>query len=98
VRHDPVPVPDDTTPFPDDDAEHQFLARLQDLVEREYIPVGYGLLPEEWEGNAYPLFETLLVGRRSGGRELNISLVEPVWMHRAILWVQGLYLLTQFLQ
>ena len=97
VRNDPVPVPEDTTPFLDDDTEHQFLARLQDLVERDYIPVGYGLLPEEWEGNAYSLFETLRVGRRSG-KELRISLVDPVWMHRAILWVQGLYLLTQFLQ
>jgi hypothetical protein len=95
VRNDHVPVPDNANPFPDRDAEARFIERLQELVKREYIPVGYGLLPEEWEGDTYPLFETLRVGRR-GGKEISISLVEPMWMHRAILWVQGLYLLTQF--
>jgi hypothetical protein len=88
IQHDPVPVPDNANPFPNCDTKAQFIKCLQDLVKREYIPVGYGLLPEEWEGDAYPLFETLWVSRR-GGKEISISLVEPVWMHRAILWCKA---------
>ncbi|KAJ7279925.1 hypothetical protein C8J57DRAFT_997915, partial [Mycena rebaudengoi] len=60
--------------------------------ENEVVPAGYGLLPEEWENGAYPTYEMLNSGRRSG-KDLRIVLPDSVWRPRAELWGRALAIL-----
>jgi hypothetical protein len=78
--------------------ETEFFLALQKLVEEEVIPVGYGLYEDEWEDDGYPLFETLHVGKRRGGKSTVISLEDPIWQHRTVLWVQAVNLLSVYFQ
>jgi hypothetical protein len=78
--------------------ETEFFLALRELVDEEVIPVGYGLYEDEWEDDGYPLFETLDVGKRRGGKPTIISLEDPIWQHRAVLWVQAVNLLSMYCQ
>jgi predicted DNA-binding ribbon-helix-helix protein len=98
IRHEAVRVPDHRNPFLDERLETEFFTALQELVEEEVIPVGYGLHKDEWEGDAYPTFETLHVGKRRGGKSTVISLEDPIWQCRTVLWVQGVHLLSMYLE
>jgi hypothetical protein len=97
IRHEPIGVPDHRNPFSDNETEALFFQTLQEIVEADVVPAGYGLFPNEWEEDRYPLFETLKVGRR-GGKSIIISLAAPIWRQRAVLWAQAVNLLTRFIE
>jgi len=96
VHHEAVGVPPHGNPFGDDEMQGQFFAVLAEVIEKRITPTHCRLLPDEWEGEEYPVFETVHAGRR-GSNELHISLGEPIWFHRAKLWCQGLLVLTTLL-
>ncbi|KAJ8580247.1 hypothetical protein M405DRAFT_753501 [Rhizopogon salebrosus TDB-379] len=96
VRHEAIKVPSQRDPFGDDETQEQFFAVLAEVVSKCITPAHCRLTPDEWEGDGYPIFETIHAGRR-GSKELQVSLAEPIWFHRAKLWCQGLLVLTTFL-
>jgi hypothetical protein len=96
IRHEPIGVPDHRNVF-DDETEALFFSTLQEIVEANVMPAGYGLFPDEWEEDRYPLFETLKVGKR-GSKSIVISLAAPIWRQRAVLWAQAVNLPTRFIE
>ena len=62
-------------------------------MHQETVPVGYGVLPEEWDEDGYPDVEILSAGKKT---QINVSLAHPIWLQRAKLWVQGLNVLGHF--
>ena len=96
IRHEAIEVPDHKNPFRDDtDAEGEFFAVLADVVREEIVPVGYGVLPEEWDEDGYPDIEILRAGRQMK-TQIPVSLAHPIWLQRATLWVQGLNILSHY--
>lgn len=94
IRHDPVPCPENESPFDTHDAEVAFWHTLHGLAEQEFIPEGYLLTADELE-SLYPEFETIPLGKR-GKQEVDIALPTDIWWPRALLWSQALHLLTVF--
>jgi hypothetical protein len=95
IKHAAIEVPSHGNNFLDNDTEFTFFATLENIVNDDIIPAGYGLLPGEWDGGMYPVFETLQARKRNG-KEMRISLEEPIWYRRAILWGQAINLLYHF--
>ncbi|KAJ6528483.1 hypothetical protein B0H19DRAFT_968981, partial [Mycena capillaripes] len=94
VRHAAVEVPAHCSPF-SSEMEAVFVEALQAFKDQEVLPEGYGLIPEELDGADYPARETINLGR--GGKKTSIVLPLDLWWPRALLWAQGLELLTRFL-
>jgi hypothetical protein len=94
IRHKGVKVPRHCNPFTDGEEEGQFFQVLAEVIGLEIEPKGYGLHPEEWEGANYPIWEFIKVGKQR--KEMKLSLEDPLWRCRAILWVQGLNVLAHF--
>ncbi|KAJ7759836.1 hypothetical protein B0H14DRAFT_3096449 [Mycena olivaceomarginata] len=90
VRHAAIKVPDHRSPF---SAAMQtlFFDSLKALQDEGAVPEGYGLTPEELDGNAYPTCESIHLGR--GGKKISIILPVDIWWRRAVLWAQGLELI-----
>lgn len=89
VRHEPVPVPDTSSPFPG--LEGAFREAML-LVATRDAPRGFGLYPDEYEEASYPSFEYLRTGRRR--KELRVSLPNHVWRQKAERWAKALDLMT----
>ncbi|KAJ7508019.1 hypothetical protein B0H11DRAFT_1704680, partial [Mycena galericulata] len=94
VRHAAIEVPDHHSPF-SPEIEAIFLQGLERMWNEEVIPEGYGLAPEELDGNAYPHRESIHLGR--GGKKISVILPVDVWWPRAVRWAQGLDLMTRIL-
>jgi hypothetical protein len=91
-HHEAVEAPKHANPFPDEEFQRAFdeaLAVILDQDAETEIPLGYGLLPEEWEDEEYPSVEIIRTGRR-GGKELRVALPDFEWRPRAVLWGQAL--------
>ncbi|KAI0734720.1 hypothetical protein BC629DRAFT_1585879 [Irpex lacteus] len=84
------------SPFHAPADEVQFREVLQAAQEEEYIPDGYGITPQEWETGEYPDREVLRIGAR--GVSLTVDLPMDIWYPRALMWVQGLDVLTRMLE
>lgn len=95
VRHDAVDPPLHRCPFQDGAQENQFRQILAEVIDRDIIPTGYGLLQTEWEDDEYPLFEVIKIGRRSK-KGIQVDLSDAAWWQRAKLWVQALDILLHF--
>ena len=95
IRHEPIEVPDGTSPFVDAASEHIFLEAWETYKVAAVIPEGYGVLPEEMHGD-YETYEILRTGKR-GGKEMEIPLPEHVWRRRTELWAKGLHLMNHVL-
>ncbi|KAJ7487940.1 hypothetical protein FB451DRAFT_1025194 [Mycena latifolia] len=96
IRHEAIDVPDHRNPFSDDSAtESLFFGVLSEVVRQDVTPVGYGLLPEEWDEDGYPDVEILRAGKQMKTK-IRVSLAHPIWRQRAKLWVQGLNVLSHF--
>ena len=93
IRHDPVEVPEHGNPFISPDAKALFANALRDVVAAGIVPSGFGLLDSEWDNGTYPEYEDIKSGR--DGKRLNIYLPFAVWWPRAVVWVQGLQLMTK---
>lgn len=94
IRHDPIKVKRSQNPFTD---KEQGLANLLMLLDsadhHRIIPVGYGVLEEEWGGEGYPETETIKFGRKR--RELEVILPTEIWLGRAIRWAQALDIMVR---
>ncbi|KAG1844626.1 hypothetical protein DFJ58DRAFT_664735, partial [Suillus subalutaceus] len=96
VHHEAISVPSQRKPFINDETHQQFAAVLTEVVAKDITPCHCRLTTDEWEGNEYPIFETIPIGRR-GSKELHVSLAELIWFKRAKLWCQASVVLSYFL-
>jgi hypothetical protein len=96
VHHEAIDVPSQRNPFVNEGTYRQFSTTLTEVVAEDITPRHCRLAADEWEGNGYPVFETISVGRR-GLKELHVSLGELIWFRRAKLWCQALVVLSYFL-
>jgi hypothetical protein len=74
--------------------EHELWSLVRDAQQRQRVPKGYGLRPEEIEYSEYEDIEIIPVGRHSSKKALTISLPETVWLPRCIIWIQALEIMT----
>jgi hypothetical protein len=81
-------------PFEVEGEEADFFRLFGQVVGQAIEPVGYGLHPDELPDGIYPLVE--FIPARKRGKEIRVSLEDPIWRRRAVLWVQGLRVLAHF--
>jgi hypothetical protein len=94
IRHEAIEVPKGKSPLSEESLP-VFVRVLQEVVDKNIIPHGYGLLECEWEEGGYPLFEVIHRGRKK--KEIQVNLPLSIWFPRARLWVQSLNVLSHFL-
>lgn len=94
IRHDPIDVPDAQNPFTDITIQQVFEKALRQICNAGFLPTGFGVRNDEWEGTAYPEFEALKVGQT---KDIMISLPKLVWLSCAVLFTQGLEVLARTL-
>ncbi|KAJ7232737.1 hypothetical protein C8J57DRAFT_1044785 [Mycena rebaudengoi] len=89
VRHEPVEVPPNGSPF---NAEIQavFHDALQAVRAEEVIPEEFADTLDD-----YPDEETIHLGR--GGKKISVVLPSDIWLPRALLWAQGLELMARLM-
>ncbi|KAJ7765055.1 hypothetical protein DFH07DRAFT_738012, partial [Mycena maculata] len=92
-HHEAVSVPKHANPFDDDESMQLFYDSLEEAMQADLVPAGYGLLPHEWDEDGYPAFEVLKSGR--GGKKLRVALPDSIWRPRAEMWARALYILDQ---
>ncbi|KAK6992797.1 hypothetical protein R3P38DRAFT_2568726 [Favolaschia claudopus] len=95
IRHPAIKVARHANPFRQPSTEQAFLTALQDIVHRGIVPEGYGVLQKEWEDGSYPAWEAINPGTR--GKEIIVALPHEVWLPRAVLFVQGLDVMSRCL-
>ncbi|KAG8724435.1 hypothetical protein FRC09_018723 [Ceratobasidium sp. 395] len=96
VRHPPVPVPSQTNPLSSREAETHFRNAILTAEAETYIPVGYGLLEEEWENGRYSSEQYIGTGRKVNS-SLYIPLPHHIWYPRAVRWAIGLHMMDDLL-
>ncbi|KAG2067983.1 hypothetical protein BDR04DRAFT_1158485 [Suillus decipiens] len=84
VHHEAISVLSQRKPFVNNKTHQQFSAVLAKVVAEDITPCYCKLTADEWEGNEYPIFETIPVGRR-GSKELYVSLAESIWFKSFLL-------------
>lgn len=93
VRHPPIPVPQNNSPFTSEDTAIAFYSCLQEIQKQEIVPSHYGVSEEEWpEVGVYGTFERIQRGRNN--RHIDVELPFSVWWPRAVKWAQGLELMN----
>jgi hypothetical protein len=95
IRHKPIKVARHRNPFPTPEAEAEFWEILAMVIKDSAIPDGFGVHVEEWE-SGYPELEIIKTGAR--GKELEVVLPEAIWLPRAILWAQGLDVMSRLVE
>ncbi|KAG2336494.1 hypothetical protein BDR05DRAFT_1005822 [Suillus weaverae] len=88
VHHEAIGVLLQRNPFVNEGTYQQFSATLTEVVAEDITPCHCRLAADEWEGNGYPVFETISIGRR-GLKELHVLLGELIWFRQAKLWCQA---------
>ncbi|KAH7903832.1 hypothetical protein BJ138DRAFT_1019989 [Hygrophoropsis aurantiaca] len=92
--HDPVSVPKHANPFQDEQYHQAFITALNTVVQRNMVPLGYGILQDEWDDDSYPSMEVIRSGRKRG-KELRVGLPVTKWLPRAVRWCQALDILNR---
>ncbi|KAG0707406.1 hypothetical protein DFH29DRAFT_796927, partial [Suillus ampliporus] len=96
--HDqPVPVPDNSNPFPSPEAEDIFRQALTDVQSAGVKPDNAFFPASEWAFDTYETHEDISVGFRKT-KTLMMHLPPEVWMPRAVVWAQGLSVLHYLLK
>lgn len=95
IRHAPIPVPSSKSPFTNTALEQVFWSSLNEVLEKDIVPGGYGLTEAEWEDGMYSDHECISLGR--SGRKVSVALPPQIWWRRAVRWAQGLEILTHVL-
>lgn len=95
VRHEPIQVANHASPFATDQETVHFLTLLDTLDAEDYLPLEYGLAPQEWEGGRYPEAENIRMGTRGDG--MTIPLPLELWYPRAVKWGRALDVLSRIL-
>ncbi|KIJ63930.1 hypothetical protein HYDPIDRAFT_28831 [Hydnomerulius pinastri MD-312] len=93
IRHEPIDVPNISTPFQSIEGEEVFNLALKELRDLGIIPNGYGVGQSEWVNGSYPEIEIIKVGH--GGKEYHVDLPFVIWWPRAVAWAQGLDVMTR---
>ena len=96
-NHEAVDVPEGHSPFGTEEIKDDFIAALEMAREMDAVPYGYGLHPEEQGEEGYPTLEIIRSAKR-GRREVEVGLPDHIWRPRAILWAQGLDVMTRILE
>jgi hypothetical protein len=97
VRHPPVKVPTKCPPFQDVETEDLFWEAVSlAMTDEQSFPVGYGVLPDEWEQDTYPEFHYIGTTRKQSD-VFNIALPSQLWYPRAVEWVTALHIMESFL-
>ncbi|KAG1888548.1 hypothetical protein F4604DRAFT_1569486, partial [Suillus subluteus] len=96
IHHEAISVPSQINPFINDKTRWQFSATLIEVIAEDITSCDCRLAANEWEGDEYPIFEAIPVGRQ-GSKELHVSLAEPIWFNRERLWCQALLVLSYVL-
>jgi len=97
IRHPAIKVARHANPFESHADEDQFFGALDEVTKAHLIPEDYGVLECEWEDKTYPVMETIsLSGTR--GKEIVVELPKAIWLPRAILFAQGLDIMTRLTQ
>lgn len=95
IRHEPIRVARHRNPFRTDEKEAEFLNILAMVVRDELVPVGYGVLADEWDDGNYSELEIIKPGTK--GKEIEVVLPREIWLPRAIYWTQALDLMGHLL-
>ncbi|TFY76459.1 hypothetical protein EWM64_g7555 [Hericium alpestre] len=93
IRHAPIDVPDNGSPFQDLALEAAFFAALSSIHDQGLIPNGYSVAQAEWDDEGYGEVELLKCGR--GRKYLEVELPFSIWWPRAVTWAQALDLLNR---
>lgn len=96
-NHEAVKAPKHANPFTLSLSEEAFSEELLEKEATGFLPGGYGIHPDEWEGNGYPTYEIIRTGRRAR-KEIRVALPDAIWRPRAELWVRALYTMTTVLE
>ncbi|KAK7005481.1 hypothetical protein R3P38DRAFT_3604766 [Favolaschia claudopus] len=96
IRHQPVKVAQNRSPFRDAEDETRFLALMADLLAcPDILPDDYGVVEAEWDDEGYPEIEVFRPGTK--GKEMSVILPRTEWFPRAVQWSQALDLMTRIL-
>ncbi|KAJ7155284.1 hypothetical protein C8R46DRAFT_895148, partial [Mycena filopes] len=96
IRHAPIKVAKNRSPFKDSDDEQRFLELLDVLlVMPGPLPENYGVREEEWEEEDYP--ETVVYRPGTKGKQLTVILPRDEWYPRAVQWARALDAMTRVL-
>jgi hypothetical protein len=97
IRHPAIESALCSRPLHTKQAEDMFYEALSQMTDQRIISRGFYAELDEWEDRVYPIFQEILIGRQ-GGKKLVVELPLSIWHPRAVLWVQGLHIMTQVLQ
>jgi hypothetical protein len=97
IRHPAIESASCSSPLHTKQAEDMFYEALSQMTDQRIISRGFYAELDEWEDRVYPIFQEILIGRQ-GGKKLVVELPLSIWHPRAVLWVQGLHIMTQVLQ
>ncbi|KAK6988415.1 hypothetical protein R3P38DRAFT_2573347 [Favolaschia claudopus] len=96
IRHQPVKVAQNRSPFADAEDKRRFLVLMRALLDRpDIVPVDYGVTEEEWDDDGYPEIEVFRPGTK--GKEMSVILPRGEWYPRAVQWTKALDLMTRIL-
>ncbi|KAJ7844242.1 hypothetical protein B0H14DRAFT_2358742, partial [Mycena olivaceomarginata] len=70
-----------------------FSGAFRDVHAAGIIPKRLGVAEAEWGNDGYSETETIKVGRR----DVEIVLPVAIWYPRAVMWAQGLEIMSKFL-
>lgn len=97
-KHKAVKVPRHQNPFAgNEEAYALFQSAFEAIVADGVLPAGYGTRPDEWMTSQYPTYEILRSGRRSR-KQLRVILPEELWLPRAEIWTQALFVMGEVLK
>lgn len=88
VRHEGVTPPLSNSPFHNATIEEIFFSALRSTEEQGLLPNNYRIRDDEWEGESYPVQETIQFGRGSR-KHLEVELPIQIWKCRAERWCRA---------
>lgn len=91
IRHEAIDPPAEGDPFIYEEAKEVFEAAMKQADVEGYVPLGFGLRPDEWEDALYPTVEEIKVAKKY----VDMPLPFEIWFPRAVLWARGLEIITQ---
>ncbi|KAG1889907.1 hypothetical protein F4604DRAFT_1568299 [Suillus subluteus] len=97
IHDQPVPVPNNSNPFPSPEAEVIFCRALADVQSAGLKPDNVLFPASQWVIDTYETHEDISVGFRKT-KSLTIHLPPEIWMPRALDWAQGLSVLHYLLE
>ncbi|KAH9853328.1 hypothetical protein C2E23DRAFT_729043 [Lenzites betulinus] len=95
IRHAPIPVPAAACPFRSPETLDIFWKCLRDVATTGIVPEHYRLRESEWPDGEYGKYAHIKLGQQ--GSTAVVDLPFAVWLPRAVLWAQGLEIMSRLL-